>query len=242
MRKTLILIIISGLFHQNGLSQIDSLPKGKIGITIEANFRNYNFNKLNSELSSAGFNELLEFEGYSLGISGRDLDKNSYATAKIAWIQSSRTDSTRKAYLDILELSSEMHWVLSKSKKWFLYPYLGLGSGYSYLSLSENTENSNFTGSIQNLNTEDRYVKRYFSRSPLFFLNVGAGIDRKIQISFYDFYIGLNMGYRLSTNSSFKIDGSPLNRYNCLEINGRVRFELNKKFIRSRPRYFKYIN
>lgn len=240
MRKLLILLTLSGLFCHSGQSQTDSIPKGKVGISLELNTRNYNFKTLNSELLRAGFNELLEFEGYSFGISGRDVNKNSYATLKITWIQSSRSDSSRKAYLDILELSSEMHWILSRNEKWFLYPYLGFGSGYSFLSLSENTENRNFSSSIQNLNSEDRYVKRYYSRSPQLFLNVGAGLDRKIHISLYDFYIGINLGYRFSTNSTFKIDGSPINRYNCFEINGRVRFEFNKKIIRSRPLFSKY--
>jgi hypothetical protein len=242
MRKLLILLTLYGLLYHNGQSQTDSLIKGKIGISLETNIRNYNFKSLNNELNIAGFNELLEFEGYSIGISDRDLNKNSYATVKITWIQSNRTDSSRKAYLDILELSSEMHWVLTKSQKWFLYPSVGFGTGYSFLSLSQKIENRNFTSSIQNLTSEDRYVKRYFSKSPLLFLNVGAGLDRKIHILPYDFYIGLNLGYRLSTNSSFVIQGSPLNRYNCFELNGRVRVEFNKKIIKSRPRYFKYIN
>jgi hypothetical protein len=242
MRKLLVLFTVSVLFYYDGQSQTDSLTKGRIGICFESSIRNYNLKTLNNELSSAGFNELLEFQGYSLGISYRDLNKNSYATVKITWIQSNRTDSSRKAYLDILELSSEMHWILSKSQKWFLYPYLGFGYGYSFLSVSENTENRNFISSIQNLSQEDRYVKRYFSKYPLLFLNVGAGLDRKIHISLYDFYIGLNVGYRLSTNSSFIIHGSPLNRYNCLELNGRFRFEFNKKISMSKPRYFKCVN
>jgi hypothetical protein len=220
------------------------MSKTITGFNLESHIRHYRFNSLNENLRSAGFNDIIEFQGISLGISNRYTDKNSYASATATWLISTETGiANKKATINILEISTEMHWVLSKSPKWFIYPYFGFGSGLSILSLSERVNNS-FNTSIQDLSIKDKNVKTYFSE-PLFFIDFGAGIERKIHILRNNFYIGGSLGYRLSTNSKWNIDGSPLNRYNVFEMKARVRFEYLNKIIplskQPRPKYYQHI-
>jgi hypothetical protein len=222
-----------------GYSQTDSIPKSLIGFNIETHMRQYHFNSLNENLISAGFNDLIEFQGISLGLSDRYVDKNSYVTATLTWLFSTEMgNANKKATINILDISTEMHWVLSKSPKWFIYPYLGFGYGLSILNLSEKVNNS-FNTSIQNLSVQDKNVKNYFS-DPLLFIDIGAGIDRKIHIFKNNYYVGLSLGYRLSTNSKWNIESSPLVRYSVFEMKARIRFEYINKII-SRPKYYRPI-
>lgn len=220
------------------------MPKTITGLNFESHMRYYHFNNLNENLRSVGFNDLIEFQCISLGVSNRYTDKNSYGTAIVTWLCSTETgNNNKKASINILEISTEMHWILSKSPKWFTYPYFGFGYGLSILSLSEKL-NSNFNSSIQDLSIKDKNIKTYFSE-PLFFIDFGAGIDRKIHIFKNNFYLGLSMGYHLSTNSKWNIEGSPLNRYNVFEIKARGRFEFSNKIFQmskqERPKYYKHI-
>ncbi len=219
----------------------------KSGFYYGATNKYCNFRGLNNAMRNAGIPELENnIMGFSLGLTSRYYDKNSYSSSTLTLFEVGSLDkenNNKKAKITILELAIEMHWVISKSSKWFIYPCYGLGLSASKLKLTETVNNLNFNQSVSDLSIDEKYTKEYFTDNPLFFANVGLGLDRKIQIQNYDFYIGFSLGYRLSTRSTWNYEDSPFIDYSGLEYKIIMRLELDKNRKKHpRSKYYKYFN
>lgn len=231
--KTSILYLIVVLFvsHASGLAQGDSTRRGKLGFYVENNFRYPDFSNLNQALTQQGFPAIQNIPlGVSFGYTVRPIfSKDSYSAIKFSFSGNSIPRNLGKdANIRFLEISFGNYLDLVASRKWLVYPYWGLGVNFATLSLVDNTNSQpSFSTSIANLQTVSS--KSFFASSV--FLNAGAGFERRLRISFYDFYVGLSGGYRLSTDGRFRepyqsYQDSPSVQLSSFEWNFRVRFEI----------------
>jgi len=246
MTRALTVLLILFLSFQ-GYTQNDTISSQKKGFIFESSSRNMNFSSLNELLSISGFPRIdNNVIGFSLGRTYRFSDMNSYGSGVITFLETESSNSegdSKSAVIRMLELAAEMHWVVSKSPKWFIYPYYGFGISASKLKLTEKITNLTFEESISDLSANKENSREYYSEYPLLFANLGIGIDRKIKISSIDYYLGLSLGYRLSTKSNWGYAGSPSINYNGFEFKLKVRFEINNENLKHyKPKYYKYFN
>jgi len=245
IRTTILLIAI--FFYQTVFSQVDTSITVKNGFYFESARRFCNLNELNKDLKNAGYSELdNNYVGFSIGCASRFSDKNSYGTAQMTFLSigpMNKDTNSKNGDIYTLELSTEMHCVISKSSKWFVYPYYGFGIDYSMLKLTETVNQMNFNQSISDLSSKEKNIKKYYMDMPLVFVNLGIGIDRKIRIHETNYYIGLGLGYRLSTKSRWGYNDSPSISYTGFEFKVRIRFEFENTWSRkNRPSIYKHIN
>jgi hypothetical protein len=220
MKKIIIGILLTSIF-KIGFTQNDSTAIYKYDWTFGFINRSCDISDLNNRLSSAGISEFKkDFFGISTGISSRRINKKSYFTENITWLKSSSSDlDSISSRMDVFELSADMNIVLSKNSKWYLYPYFGLGIGFSRLKLSENIT---FNQSLQSLSSPSVY----WSDKPYYFGYFGIGTDRKIKYRKHFFFIGLNIGYKLASKNSWDYNESPTNHFGGFEYKVRARIEL----------------
>ena len=127
-----------------------------------------------------------------------------------------------------MEFQNGNYFDLVSNPKWLVYPYVGFGFGWVYLTLYDNVNaQTSFASSISNLSnpTSKTWTDFYV------YANAGIGFERKFRILVYDFYAGLSGGYRLSTNANFResyqnYSDAPSVRLSGLEWNFILRFEL----------------
>ena len=230
MKKSLF-FTISIFLLISGYSQSDSMKVFKWGIHFEMINMECNLSNLNKTLNAAGISEIdNRFLGISLGTNSRRLNKKTYSTGNFTWLFSNsptKPNDSINARINIYEFSTGMNWVLSKSEKWLLYPYYGFGISISKMKI---TKNISFNQSNSDLSSQADYKNEF----PLFFIDAGLGVDRKIMIQKMDAFIGLNIGYRLSTRSGWGYTNSPATNYSGFEIKARVRtdFDCLKRFNR----------
>lgn len=247
MKKKLTCLLILFASFLSVHSHNDTITGYKAGFLFEPSGRFYNFSPLNKVLKNAGFSGVENNAiGFSMGHTSRFTDKNSYGSYFVTLLETDVPNSeniNKKAGIIIIELATEMHWVISKSSKWLIYPYSGIGISYSRLKLTETLTDLTFDQVLTDISLEEKNEKYLYNKEPLIFANIGIGIDHKMMISNMDHYLGLNLGYRLSTKSDWGHAGSPTTNYNCLELKLKMRFERNnKKPKHLRPNYYRYFN
>lgn len=208
-----------------GNSQTDTIVPFKYGFTYESSERFCNIRNLNSSLKDASFAEIEnKFRGISFGWTTREKNNNSYTTIHFTWLASEPNNvaSNNKARIDVFELACNYHGVFSKSAKWLLYPYVGIGLNLGRLRL---TETNSFYENISNPTNQ----QVYFNDFPVISGNIGVGVDRKISIFKLDYYLGLNFGYAISTKEGWGFEQTPLTSYSGFEYKIKVRVEINKR-------------
>jgi len=229
--------------YLNSFSQNDTLLVVKNGFTYQASIRYSDFSKLNNALIDNGFNELNKDNlFFSLGFTSRIIDDKSYASILLSYarIEPSIQNNSKKALMDVFEIALESQRIISNNPKWLLYPYFGFGCNYSRMKLTEKVVNFDFNESVSNLSTSEENVKKYFLRNPLFFGNIGLGIDRKLKIFGDDFYIGYSLGYKFSTKSDWGYKESPSLSFGGLEFKIKIRVEYNDKYKNKKPKLFEW--
>ena len=224
MKQSITLIALSIFLSSTGYSQDNSTNSYKWGIHYEVIGKyNNDLVQLNNTLKTAGIGEINNgFLGFSIGTYSRPANKKSYATANLTWLgsQSHKTfNDSITSRINVFELSTEMHWVVSNNINWYLYPYYGFGMSISHLKIREEIP---FKQSITDLSNQQGYISEF----PLFFANLGVGIDRFIKIQKFETFIGLNFGYRFSTKSGWGYIDSPSVGYSGFAIKARVRIEI----------------
>jgi hypothetical protein len=227
----------------NSYSQNDSLIIIRQGLTYQVSFRYINLSNLNNALIENGFNNFKKDNlGISLGITSRIIDEKSYMSSLLNYskIESLNDDNSKKATIDVFEIAIESQRIISNSPKWLFYPYFGFGCGYSRMKLTEKIINFDFNESISNLSTSEENVKNYFLKNPLFYGNIGLGIDRKLKIFGDDFYIGYSLGYKFSTKSDWGYKESPRLSFGGLEFKVKIRVEYNEKYKNKKPKLFEW--
>ncbi|MBY0434494.1 MAG: hypothetical protein K2U26_10325 [Cyclobacteriaceae bacterium] len=213
--------------------KVDSVRRARIGFYADNVFLNPDFGALNNVLVQQGFAGIKErLIGASFGYSFRPVSsKDSYTTLKVSFVTTGNmasNASSKVAGIQLFEFSSATHYDLITSPKWLVYPYGGFGFQFGTLSLVDNTFTQNsFASSISNLNSTNS--KSLYSLSV--FANLGGGVERRLRIGYYDFYVGLSGGYRVSTNSRFRelyqnYTDAPVVRLSGFEWNFRIRFEI----------------
>jgi hypothetical protein len=218
-------------------SQTDSLQlrrRTKIGFYSDVSGIFGNFSNLNNAIAPQGYPAVRNmYSGVSYGYSIRKTDKRSYTSFSFSFLytnpsplyDNSRTNDVR---LRMFEFKETYYYNLVKEEHWLAYPYLGLGFGLSNLTLYSNlNQQSSFATSISNLSNPTSKTWT----GPYLYLHIGVGVERRLRISIYDFYLGLGGGYRLSTNTKFyepyqNYSDSPTVHMSGLEWNFRIRFEI----------------
>ncbi len=247
IRFVLIIALLGGV-AQSVQSQADTSLFFKNGFYIEDIYRFSNQDQLNRVLNNAGISGIHgDFIGLSLGVSSRYSDRNSYVIAQLSFLGSEMIYSkspSRNASIYVLELSTEMHWVLSKSPKWLIYPYYGFGMGNSILGLTDTATDLTFSNGMSGSSDGGKRVEIYLMDWPLIFVNSGIGIERRIRISQNVFFIGIGLGYRLSTRSHWGGSNDlPMTGFSGYEIKWRIRFEtVNKLVSKKRPGIYREVH
>lgn len=247
MTKKITGLLILFISFLSGHAHNDTIISHKSGFIFEPSNRYYSFSSLNKVLKNAGFSRVENnVFGFSVGRTSRFTDKNSYGSYFVTLLETevpNSENSNKKASIIIIELATEMHWVISKSSKWLIYPYSGIGLSYSRLKLTETVTDLTFDQILSDLSLEEKNEKYLHNKEPLFFANIGIGIDYKMVISNIDYYLGLSLGYKLSTKSDWGYAGSPTTNYNSFEFKLKMRFEANNKEVKHiRPNYYKHLN
>lgn len=237
MKRKLVLFLclftIAGfLFSQNDTIR----NKRKIGFYTHVSSVQGNFSDLNSALVQGGYPELRDFyTGPTVGISLANKRNNSYSFVGISLLSSYpassfATTTTKYAKLRGWEIQVGRTFDLVKNPKWAIYPYLAEGFGYGELTLYDNLVQQSFGNSIANLSNP---ASKTWSSFYLQF-NGGLGIERRLRLGAYHFFVGATVGYRL-TLSRFN-DGYPYPyrttvplQLSGLETQIKIRFELWRK-------------
>jgi hypothetical protein len=215
-----------------GLAQGDSTKQKKqMGFYSHAGFIHGDFEKLNSTLANLGYPTLRNFYGgVTYGVTKQSNKNNSYTHLAVSFLQSNPgildQSATKDVRLRNWELQLGGNFDLVKHPKWLIYPFLTEGFGYSELTLYDNIVRQSFAGSAATLAGPD---SKTWSTWYLF-LNAGVGIERKLRIWVYDFYVGASGGYRLNLLSRYKTDyptndNAPIG-LSGFEWNIRIRFEI----------------
>lgn len=241
-KRLLCLTFLLGIFL-NTYSQEDSLIVYKYGFIYETNVRYSNFSNLNKVLKTNGFDEFNEeYFGFSFGITSRIIDQKTYVSSFLNYIrnESYNQENNKKASVEVVEIAVESHHVISKSPKWYLYPYLGFGLSSSRMQLTETLLNLDFNESISELATNEVNSKNYNLRNPLIFGNIGFGIDRKFKFFGNDFYVGYSLGYKFSTKSDWGYEESPGLNFGGLEHKVKIRIEYNQRYKNVKPKLFEW--
>jgi hypothetical protein len=236
MRWKIYLIFAFVILSIDSFAQSDSSKrKIRIGYYTDASAIYGDFSELNAVLSPLGYPELRNFYGgVSIGVTGRALNKNSYSFIKFNSFQSAPSDPhdnsrTKDVRLRNWELQIGGNFDLVKYPKWLIYPFFGEGIGYGQLTLYDSVVRQSFASSAANLTNP---ITKTWSSFYLFF-NAGMGLERKLRIGMYDFYIGFSGGYRLSFSrftennypTYYATNSAPI-RLSGLEWNFKIRVEL----------------
>jgi hypothetical protein len=217
---------------QIGLAQSDSTKQKKqLGFYSHAGVIHGDFDKLNSTLSNLGYPTLLNvYGGVTFGISKQGYKNNSYSHLTISFLQSAPdlldVGATKDVRLRNWEVQFGGNFDLIKHPKWLIYPFFAEGIGYSELTLYDNIVRQTFASSVSSLASPD---SKTWSTTYLFF-NGGMGIERRLRVWAYDFYLGTSGGYRLNLFSRYTADyptndNAPI-RLSGFEWNIRIRFEI----------------
>lgn len=91
--------------------------------------------------------------------------------------------------------------------KWLVYPYLGVGVNYAWLTVSSVVSNVNFQTSLANPGIEEVEQRRYRTDGLMLFGELGVGVERVLKLADADLYIGLSGGYRVSTSNGWVLKG-----------------------------------
>lgn len=226
--RTFLLFIIS-LLSISIYSQPDTTNTPTTGWIIQSGERYCNFKTLNLAFDNAGVAQLNNrVFGYSVGITSKSKLKDSYGTATFSYFGANNDGmqpQTLSSSIDIMELALIYHFAITNSPKWLVLPYIGYGAGYGNMTIADKSQNITFAESVANLTLNDGAEKLYKMEYPYAFANVGIGIERAVQISNYQFYIGLSSGYQLTTKSGWGYPDLPSLRYGGFEWNLSVRIE-----------------
>jgi hypothetical protein len=211
MKKFKKLFLLFNLVAQASilLAQQDSSKnplKMKRGFYEDITFINGNFSKLNDILIQIGFPSISNaYGGIAIGISARPSNKDSYFTGKLFLLTANSgydlKNPANGADIYSFGLHDEWHLDLVKNVKWRIGPDFGFGISILRLKLFERLNTpGNFAATLSPL-TPTYAEKKLHSGS--LFVNAGMGIDRKFKIHNTDFYMGVGLGYRLSTPGKF---------------------------------------
>ena len=165
---------------------------------------------LNQQLRAAGHAPLTEaLVGFSLGVTNRFADQNSYTTSRLSWLATAddNANDSRQTTLSVWELASFAHYDVVANPKWLAYPYLGFGTNYARLVVSNAELGGSFQNSLNNLGTPEVVQKKYGSEALMLFGELGGGVERVLKLQGTDLYIGLSGGYRLSTERAWVLQG-----------------------------------
>jgi hypothetical protein len=234
MKKILLLFVFHIVFTTFLFSQSDSTSYLFPKIITEGTTRYCNFSKLNNILIDNGFNEFSDdIFGISLGYWSYDLKKKSYSTFVFSLFldQQNSVGNIKSSKLEIAEFAIQYHRIISNRPKWFIYPYLGLGSSLGRLTLSETVNKLDFEESVSDISIIETNTKKYFTNVPIVFANLGIGVDRKITFLSNDIFFGLTLGYKFSTKSDWGYANSPRMNLGGFEIAVRFRPEFSEKYI-----------
>ncbi len=161
---------------------------------------------LNRQLQLANQLPLTEaMIGVSFGVTNRFEDQNSYGSSRLSFFttEDNNFDSNQDTQLILGELAGFGHYDLVANDKWLVYPYLGVGVNYARLTVSSVVSNANFQTSLANPGIEEVVQRRYGTDGLMLFGELGAGIERAIELSDGLLFLGLSGGYRLSTSKSW---------------------------------------
>lgn len=231
MKYTTLLLLTILLLSISTFSQPDTTNTHKTGWIIKSGERNFTFKALNSAFNNAGVAQLNNrVFGYSIGIASRSITKQTYGTATLSYLSANNHEmqpQTLSSSIDIMELALSYHFALNNSPKLLVIPYVGYGAGYGNMTIADKSQNITFAESVANLILNDGTEKLYKMEYPYVFANVGIGIERAVQISNYQLFIGFSSGYQLTTKSGWGYPDLPSIRYGGLEWRLSVRVEPN---------------
>jgi hypothetical protein len=189
-----------------------------------------NFTNLNSALENYDFSGLqTRISGYGLGLTMRDLNSSSYLSFYFTYynVKPMKDDVEKLSQIQILEISNEFNIVLTKKSKWIFYPNIGYGINLCRLTLSDRTNELNFPESISNFTLLDS--KSYSSEKPIFWGNIGIGFERKFKLLSDYLYLGMNLGYKITSSTDWGFNDSPRTNFSGFEYKVRARIEIFPK-------------
>jgi hypothetical protein len=234
--KITVILVLVGL---NLYSQNDSLFQTKQGIVIHSINRYCNFENLNGVLKDYEFSNLQShISGFGLGFTSREVNSSSYLSLYFTYydVKPLKNGTLEKfAQAQILEISNDFNIVLTKKSKWIFYPYLGYGINLCRLTLNDSSNESSFIESVSNFSLSDS--KSYSSKKPIFWGSMGLGFERRIKILSDYFYLGLNIGYKVTSSTDWGYNDAPRTNFSGFEYNvkGRIEFSPRKiKHVRQR--------
>lgn len=232
-----ILLICSTYLSFGQADSLDFPRKRKyvIGYYSDVTLVAADFSSLNNALTAQGYPALRNNYSYvSFGLSFRDKKKSAYSSIRFSFLQNRPQvfDNTRTK--DVAYTGGEFSIMaqpdLIKNPNWLGYPYFGFGLGMGRLTLYDSINRPpSFTASIASLNNP---IQKTWTEA-FGYITVGVGVERKIKVWVYDFYVGLSGGFRLAVQSNlheaFQIyRDSPSAKMSGLEMSLRLRFELNR--------------
>ncbi|WKN42765.1 hypothetical protein [Tunicatimonas pelagia] len=189
---------------------------------------------LNATLREAQLSELRStMFGFSVGTAMRHRDQNSYSTGVLSFmtLMDDSYNDLRNSQINYWDLSIAGQYDITANPKWLVYPYLSIGTGIAFLSVSEVSNEASFRGGLDNLSAEDADIKRYNTG---FMINggLGAGVERQVILSGIRSFIGLSAGYEISSsekwqlrNTSYYLEDSPAFQTNGWVVELRFRVE-----------------
>jgi hypothetical protein len=209
-----------------------SRGKSVIGYYSEAAGVTSSFSELNSIITNLGYPALTNDYGEaSFGFSKRNSHRTSYMSTKISFIVS---ESSRRGNTDPKDVKLRgwsVLWTVNpnivRHPKWLVYPYFGIGVGFSSLTLFDNLNYQSFAASAANINTP--VTKTWSSFSIKY--ELGVGFERKIRFWAFDFYTGFSGGYSFRDAAYFTDSyGSHKNKapigLDGWTLSWRLRFEI----------------
>lgn len=225
-------LIIFALYSFSARSQTDSVKsKRKIGFYSHVGVTYGNFSELNASLSLIGYPEIRNsYSGPTYGITLSDKRNNSYSFVAVSILSSNPASpfvagTPKYVRLRSWEIQVGRVFDLIKSPKWLVYPYFGEGIGYGELTLYDKISQQSFLASASNLTVPDRKTWMSFYIQ----VNAGVGIERRLRIGAYDFYLGASGGYRLAYSrftEDYPLSSTAPIKLSGFEWNIKLRFEL----------------
>jgi hypothetical protein len=219
------------LICKSSIAQIEPSTKAVTGFYIKSSNHFTNFHSFNEVLSENGYNALENnLFSFSMGISNRKESSNNFGTATITYYETSsptETTTQKTAELNIIELGLQMQRVLSNSKKWQIYPYLGFGLSLARLKMSKKIESLTFSESINEIHIIEKFEKMYMTPTPIVYSNFGLGLDRRIALKGHALYFGLNIGYKLTSKTNWGYPSAITVGFSGIEVSVTSRIEID---------------
>ncbi|WKN45438.1 hypothetical protein [Tunicatimonas pelagia] len=144
--------------------------------------------------------------GFSVGTAIRQRNQNSYATGVLSYMMlaDDHSDDLRSSQINYLDFSVSGQYDIIANPKWLAYPYLSVGTGIGFLSVSEVSGEASFESGLSNLGTDDLDIKRYNTG---FMINggLGVGAERQVLLPGIRSFVGLSAGYEISSSEKWQL-------------------------------------